>query len=456
MTTPTSDKSLGELVATATKDLSLLVQQEVALAKAEIKRDVAAAGKGAGLFGGAGFAGLFALVFLSIAPATASLGSGMPLGCGLPVVGVLYLLVAAAVARPHRQEEHQPGRAARRRRSRRSRTTSPGPSTPRGADRTPRPSPGSAGLPAAWPLEESRRPRRRALAAPRRHRERRPLPRRRVRAGGRPAGAAAARLPASSGGRWRAPAGGPRRRRLPRRRAGPARLRRVRQAAARLRRLHAVLRRRGHGARARRARRRASSATTGAASWPGRSRPCTRGSSPAWPCSACRTRCGCARRCCATGPQLRALAYIGFFQLPRAARGAADPRRRGVRRRAAAPLGRPGLPGRRDRGALPRGAAGPGRRPLLAGVVPLGGPLPHPARAACASCACSRAGVGVPTLQLHGALDTCLLPSTAHGSGAWVDAPYELQVLDGRRPLPARGGARTHVDAALLAHLPAP
>ena len=40
-------------------------------------------------------------------------------------------------------------------------------------------------------------------------------------------------------------------------------------------------------------------------------------------------------------------------------------------------------------------------------------------------------GVGVPTLQLHGALDGCLLPTTAEGSDAWVDAPYELRVLDG-------------------------
>jgi pimeloyl-ACP methyl ester carboxylesterase len=41
------------------------------------------------------------------------------------------------------------------------------------------------------------------------------------------------------------------------------------------------------------------------------------------------------------------------------------------------------------------------------------------------------AGVGVPTAQVHGALDTCLLPSTAQGSGQWVRAPYSLQVLDG-------------------------
>ena len=49
-----SDKSLGELVQSATKDLSLLVHQEFALAKAELKKEAATAGKGAGMLGGAG------------------------------------------------------------------------------------------------------------------------------------------------------------------------------------------------------------------------------------------------------------------------------------------------------------------------------------------------------------------------------------------------------------------
>ena len=91
------DKSLGELVATATRDLSLLVQKEVQLAKAEIKRDVAAAGKGAGLFGGAGFAGLLALVFLSISAAYGISSLGVPLGCGFFAVGALYLILAAVL-----------------------------------------------------------------------------------------------------------------------------------------------------------------------------------------------------------------------------------------------------------------------------------------------------------------------------------------------------------------------
>ena len=95
---PGSEKSLGELVATATKDLSLLVSQEVALAKAELKKEVAHAGKGAGMLGGAGFLGLFALIFLSISLAYAISWFGIGLGWGFFIVGVLYLVVAAVLA----------------------------------------------------------------------------------------------------------------------------------------------------------------------------------------------------------------------------------------------------------------------------------------------------------------------------------------------------------------------
>jgi Flp pilus assembly protein TadB len=93
----TEDKSLGELVATATRDLSLLVRQEVELAKAEIKQDVAAAGKGAGLFGGAGFAAVLGLVFVSISAAYGISWLGVPLGCAFFAVGALYFLAAAVL-----------------------------------------------------------------------------------------------------------------------------------------------------------------------------------------------------------------------------------------------------------------------------------------------------------------------------------------------------------------------
>jgi pimeloyl-ACP methyl ester carboxylesterase len=39
--------------------------------------------------------------------------------------------------------------------------------------------------------------------------------------------------------------------------------------------------------------------------------------------------------------------------------------------------------------------------------------------------------VGVPTLQLQGLLDTCVLPETAQGSGEYVAAPYSWRTLPG-------------------------
>ena len=62
-----ANSSLGELLGEVSRDLSTLIRQEMELAKAEIKQTVTRAGKGAGLLGGAGYAGLMAVFFLSIA-----------------------------------------------------------------------------------------------------------------------------------------------------------------------------------------------------------------------------------------------------------------------------------------------------------------------------------------------------------------------------------------------------
>ncbi len=59
--------SFGELFGQVTKDMSVLVRQEIALAKAELSESASRAGKGAGLLGGAGYAGIMAIFFLSIA-----------------------------------------------------------------------------------------------------------------------------------------------------------------------------------------------------------------------------------------------------------------------------------------------------------------------------------------------------------------------------------------------------
>jgi hypothetical protein len=60
-------QSVGELLSVVSQDLSTLMRQEVELAKAEIKTEVAKVGKGAGLLGGAGLGGFMVILFLSIA-----------------------------------------------------------------------------------------------------------------------------------------------------------------------------------------------------------------------------------------------------------------------------------------------------------------------------------------------------------------------------------------------------
>ena len=47
-----------------------------------------------------------------------------------------------------------------------------------------------------------------------------------------------------------------------------------------------------------------------------------------------------------------------------------------------------------------------------------------------------RTQVQTPTLQIHGALDTCLLPRAARGSGRYVDAPYRWRLIDGAGHFP--------------------
>lgn len=99
MTSPTQDKSLGELVASATADISTLMRKELELAKVEIKREIKAAGKGVGAFGAAGVAGAIGALFLLIALAYGfSKLYGDHVGLGFLTVGVILLVVAGIAA----------------------------------------------------------------------------------------------------------------------------------------------------------------------------------------------------------------------------------------------------------------------------------------------------------------------------------------------------------------------
>lgn len=95
--TDRSDASPGELVSEVAKDLSTLVRQEIALAKAELQQEAKTAGVAAGALGGAGFAGYFVLVFLSLGLMW-GLDAWMPLGWAAVVVAGIWAVVAAVLA----------------------------------------------------------------------------------------------------------------------------------------------------------------------------------------------------------------------------------------------------------------------------------------------------------------------------------------------------------------------
>lgn len=91
------EPTVGQLVANASRDLSSLVRSEIELAKVELKSTAVAAGTGAGMFGGAAFLALLAVVLLSIAAAYGLSALGLHPAVSFLIVAVLYLLIAAAL-----------------------------------------------------------------------------------------------------------------------------------------------------------------------------------------------------------------------------------------------------------------------------------------------------------------------------------------------------------------------
>lgn len=96
-------RSLGELVGDIATDLTTLVKQEVELAKTELKTEASKAGKGVGLFGGAGVAAHLALLFASFA-LLFLLDSWMHTAVAALVVAALWGAAAAVMAVSGRKE----------------------------------------------------------------------------------------------------------------------------------------------------------------------------------------------------------------------------------------------------------------------------------------------------------------------------------------------------------------
>jgi hypothetical protein len=91
------DPTIGRLVHDATQDISALVQKEIQLAKSELKVSVRAGGTGIGLFAGAIFLVVLAVIMLSVAIAYFINwnGEGLDLHWAFLIVFAFYLLIAA-------------------------------------------------------------------------------------------------------------------------------------------------------------------------------------------------------------------------------------------------------------------------------------------------------------------------------------------------------------------------
>ena len=95
--TDVADLSVGQIVGAVSSDLSTLMRQELALAKAEVRQEASKAAKGAGMLGGAGVAGWFFLLFLGNA-LWWGLQNVMDAGLAALVTAVVWGAIAGVLA----------------------------------------------------------------------------------------------------------------------------------------------------------------------------------------------------------------------------------------------------------------------------------------------------------------------------------------------------------------------
>jgi len=97
MTAPgQADESLGTLLGNVTSDISRLFQQEMALARAELKQEATKAARAGSMLGGAAIAGLMVMVLVSFAIVFA-LAEVMPPGWAALIVAVVWAIVGGAL-----------------------------------------------------------------------------------------------------------------------------------------------------------------------------------------------------------------------------------------------------------------------------------------------------------------------------------------------------------------------
>ncbi|MGW7265954.1 phage holin family protein [Streptomyces sp. NPDC054842] len=90
------EQSVGALLSTVTSDVQQLFRQEVELAKVEVREEATKAGKAAGMYGGAGFAGYMVALFLSLA-AVFGLANVMDAAWAALIVTAVWAVIGAVL-----------------------------------------------------------------------------------------------------------------------------------------------------------------------------------------------------------------------------------------------------------------------------------------------------------------------------------------------------------------------
>jgi hypothetical protein len=99
----TSERPLSELVQDLSRQTSTLIRQEMRLAQAELAEKASHAGKGAGMFGGAGLVALYGVGAL-IAAAVLGLATVIEPWIAAAAIGVGLLLIAGLLALTGKKE----------------------------------------------------------------------------------------------------------------------------------------------------------------------------------------------------------------------------------------------------------------------------------------------------------------------------------------------------------------
>jgi hypothetical protein len=93
-----ADGSISDGIKTLAADLTRLVRDEIALAKIEMQGSIVRIGTGAGLFGGAGFVGIFAAEFLLLALMFGLMALGLRAWLSALIVSILLFVIGGVLA----------------------------------------------------------------------------------------------------------------------------------------------------------------------------------------------------------------------------------------------------------------------------------------------------------------------------------------------------------------------